>query len=101
MIQGIQIEMTSKQLREHIEARVGYHAEKMKWYSAQVTSLKSGGMEDTNHSNNPIGSLVSSAKGHGEKAAFFRVLADHLVANETYRLSEQDLTRLEFVSRYM
>jgi hypothetical protein len=37
---------------------------------------------------------------HREKAAFFSFLAEHLIPGETYRLTEDDLARLEFVSRY-
>ena len=36
-------------------------------------------------------------KKHKQRRDFFGVIADHLVEDETYRLSEGDLTRLEII----
>jgi hypothetical protein len=52
-------------------------------------------------SNDPVGSLQESANRHGEREAFLTFMAEHIVPDETYRLTEQDLIRLEIVSRYL
>lgn len=101
MIEGIKIDVSSDELRDHLQARANYHDDKQAFYSTQAQSLKDGGIRsEAAVSNDPVNSLEQSARSHGEREAFFRFLAEHLVDDETYRLSEQDLTRIEIVSRY-
>jgi hypothetical protein len=51
--------------------------------------------------NDPVGSLETSKKGHADKYAFFQFMAEHLIPIVTYSLTELDLGRLEFVARYI
>ena len=39
-------------------------------------------------------------KEHEDKYGYFMFMAEHLVPDETYRLSESDLSRLEIAARY-
>jgi hypothetical protein len=94
MIQGLQIEVSSEELKKHIGERAKHHREKAEWYEQQVKNLKAGGVGETIASNDPMSSLQRSAQEHKEKCAFFSFI------NDTYRLTEHDLARLEFVSRY-
>jgi hypothetical protein len=100
MIQGLQIDVSSTELKEHIQGRAKHHKEKAEWYEKQVRNLKEGGVTESMASNDPTSSLQRSAEEHRQKFGFFSFMADHIVPNETYRLTEHDLSRLEFVSRY-
>jgi hypothetical protein len=102
MINGIQIEMSSDKLAAHIKLRADFHRSKATWYKQQIRSLTAGGLSEgrEGHSNDPIGSLSLSQQDHEEKAAYFAVLHENLIPNETYRLSQNDLGSLEFVSRF-
>ncbi len=99
MIEGLWIEMSSAKLQKLFEARVRYHSDKAVWYKRQADTL-SEQVAETHASNNPTQSLRHSQTGHENKAAFFRVLAENLVLNETYRLSEQNCIRIELYAEY-
>ena len=100
MIEGLKIKVTSQEIKEQLESRSKYHKERAKWYETQVSSLRSGGVRLEAVSNDPVTSLESSAKHHKEKAAFFSFMAEHIIPNEEYFLSENDLLRIEIVSRF-
>jgi len=99
MITGLCIDVSAKELREHLAHRAGYHEKKAKWYRGQATALSKGGVS-TGMSNDPVKSLEDSERQHKEKAAFFRFMERHIVKNETYRLSQEDLGQIELASRY-
>jgi hypothetical protein len=102
MIEGLKIDVPSEELVDHLTMRGDYHREKRAFYERQAQQLIDGGIrENAGVSNDPTSTLQASAKQHGAKFAFFAFLADHVVADETYRLSEQDMTRLELVDRYI
>lgn len=98
MIEGIKIELSSKELRDHLLERVSYHDGKRAFYEGQVASLRAGGVNEQAVSNDPVSSLEMSARRHSERADFFSFMADHLI-DETYRLSESDLTRIEIIGK--
>jgi len=100
MIDGLKLEMTSDELREHIGRRAAYHRERLTFYEGQIVALRQGGVEQSTATNNPIQSLAESAKGHRSKVELFEFMQQHVVPNETYRLSESDLGRLEILSRW-
>ncbi len=99
MIEGLWIEMSSDKLRSLFNFRVGYHSDKAAWYKKQADTL-SEQVEATNASNNPTQSLRASQKSHEDKAGFFRILADNIIPNETYRLNEQNCIRIELYAQY-
>jgi hypothetical protein len=99
MITGLCIDVSARELREHLAARADHHEEKAKWYETQAAALSQGGAA-TGMSNDPVRSLEESEQRHREKAAYFRFMEQHLVDNETYRLSQDDLAQIELSSRY-
>ena len=102
MIEGIKIELASAELREHLGGRAEHHRKKAESYEGQVVGLKevADGDEVRFHSANVVDTLQNKVREHRSKAALFSFLAEHLIPDETYRLSENDLTRIEIVSRY-
>lgn len=99
MIEGLWIEMSSAKLKGLFDGRAEYHAGKAEWYRRQADTLSTE-IEQINVSNNPTQSLRNSQREHENKAAFFAVLAENLIPNETYRLSEQNCIRIELFAQY-
>ena len=99
MIEGLFIELASSELKQHLAERAKYHKDRSKWYAEQIATLRAG-LQASNISNNPIDSLERSAKRHKERFAYFTFMAEHLIPDETYRLSENDLNRIELVDAY-
>lgn len=99
MIEGLCIDVSAKELKKHLGARAEYHAKKAAWYKNQSKALNEGGA-GTGMSNDPVRSLQASAQEHREKSAYFRFMEQHLVKNEIYRLSQDDLSQIELSSRY-
>jgi hypothetical protein len=98
MIEGIRIELNTDELCKHLLGRVKFHHDKGQWYANHAQELKDAGSEGK--SNDPAASLRQSANTHADREAFFQFIADHLIPNEVYRLSESDFTRLEFAARF-
>jgi hypothetical protein len=100
MITGFRIDVSSDEVKEHALKRASYHEERASFYAGQVRSLRDGGARPANVTNDPISSLEASAVRHQSKAEYFKFMAAHIIPDETYRLEESDLGRLEFVAGY-
>ncbi len=100
-IEGLRIEVTSQELWQHLVNRETFHRKKAEWYAGQVQALSAGGVQATGATNNPLESLERSRLEHQAKAELFEFMAGHVVRDTTYRLSEQDLARIEIISRYV
>lgn len=100
MIEGLWIEMSSDKLRRILEHRANHHQEKATWYKAQADSLSEQIEANLGVSNNPTQSLRNSQREHENKTTFFLMLAENIIPDETYRLSEQNCIRLEFFAQY-
>lgn len=102
MIEGIQFDIGSQELADHLTKRVEHHQKRSKWYAEKAASLEEGDfdketrqkMSNTNNVN-PVETFKSGAKRHRQKASLFTFMSSHVVKNETYRLSQSDLDRLE------
>jgi hypothetical protein len=101
MIEGIHVDVDSKELNNLILERAAVHKGKALAYNKQVKDLEASGIgEDANLSGDPVSGLKGKVKDHERKAAYFQFLADHIVPNETYRLSMSDLSNIELLSRW-
>lgn len=100
MIEGLQVEMSSEYLVKHLNTRGKYHKDRSSWYAGQVRNLSSGGLMPEAVSVDPINAMERKKKEHKDKAGYFYLLAEHIIPNETYRLTDTDLARLEFAARY-
>ena len=100
MIEGLKIDISTAELRNHFEERAKYHRKKADWYHSQIKSLREGGVAPTRMSNDPVGSLEHSASHHVTKTAYFTFMAEHLIPDEIYRLTEDDLGHIELASKY-
>lgn len=100
MIEGLKFDVTTDELRKHLEAKIEHHRERKDFYDHQAAALQKGNVEAMPYTNgDPVQALQAKGSQHLAKIELFVFLRDHLIPGETYRLEESDLTRLEIVSR--
>lgn len=100
MIVGLLLDFSTEELREHFDARLGHHQERVRFYSTQIEALESGGAARGEFTGgDPIESLRRSMQSHIARHGLLLVMRDHLIEGETYRLSESDLTKIELIER--
>lgn len=106
MIEGFHLDFSGKELKEHFEKRSERHVQRADAYAKEAARYKEGEEEpirtpEMMYSNKAVQSakqqLQSQAKHHLNRAAFFRVAAEHIVSSETYRLEESAVMHLEIV----
>jgi hypothetical protein len=98
MINGIHCDVSCDEMRALLEERIVHHQEKVSFYSRSASELEANGLGETGHSRDPLRDIREKAAEHGRKVAFLTFIREHLVAGETYRLSESDLHHLGFIS---
>jgi hypothetical protein len=54
MIEGLKLDFTSEELKNHIPGRAAYHKGRSDWYEQQVKTLKDGGLQRTDMSLDPV-----------------------------------------------
>lgn len=100
MIEGLKLDFTSEELKQHLNKKVKYHRERSRFYGEKAQALHEGGAEAAQFSGgDPVRALKDKQLDHNKRAELFEIYSSHLV-NDTYRLSDSDLTRIELVSRY-
>lgn len=101
MIEGLKIDVPSGELIDHLKERARFHDDKRVFYGRQADALIEGGVHAGGASNDPTASLQASARTHAMRADFFQFLADHAIADEVYRLTENDMTRIELIGQHL
>lgn len=103
MITGFQLDIRSVELKTHLQNKASYHKNKADSYKRQLKGIQSLMDDEPDQSGqtvNPKTGILSSFKSHDGKAQFFQFCADHVVPDETYRVTHQDLVTLEFIERF-
>jgi len=107
VIEGVKIDLSYAELRDHLLGRAEHHLARATFYESRAGELDKGirelDLEDEEMVNafsnsgrgDPRDGLRRSAKEHRNKRVYYEFLAGHLVATETYRLTENDLARIE------
>ena len=99
MIEGLKLDFSGRELREHLKKKSGYHQERNEFYSRQADALVAGNAEAMQYSGgDPVKTLRDKAVEHKRRSEMFTLLQTHVIENETYRLEDKDLIRLEFIS---
>jgi thymidine kinase len=108
MIEGLHIDISSAKLKDMIEERANVHGRKVMLYKEKIDALEQESeieddveIEETSVSVNPEKSLKRRLKEHRARYNFFMFMAEHLVPDETYRLSLGDLRTMEVIDRWM
>ena len=99
MIEGIKVQLSTGELKDHLTERAEHHRQKTDFYAGQVAALVANGEESQAATLDPIKALEKRAEVHRARADYFQTLADHLIEGETYRLADSDLTRIELISQ--
>lgn len=99
VIDGLYIEMPTEKLRAYLQDRVNHHGGKAEWYKKQADTLKEE-IPESFVTNNPTQSLRASQEQHEKKYAFFKMLADNLIPDAIYRLSQANCVALEMYAQY-
>lgn len=98
MIEGLRFDVSASEMHNHLYEREKHHLDRVKFYKEQVSTLERGSAEGMNYSGgDPVRALKDKAAEHLRKASLCRFLLSHVVKDETYRLSESDLSKLEFI----
>lgn len=102
MIQGLFIDVTSEELKKMLLGRLEYHKNKLAVYQKQLGQLEevektlqaeAEVISKTSHGS-PKSSMEQAIKKHSDQIIYYEFMAAHVVPSETYRLGEQELTRL-------
>lgn len=102
MIEGLQIDVSSTELREMLLGRLEHHKKKIEAYESQEKQLAelekklADDAEQVSKVSNagPLTSVQQALKKHRDQVIYYRFMAEHVVPNETYRLTDADLVRL-------
>jgi hypothetical protein len=109
MIEGLKLSIGSLELQGLCDARVQYHTDKATFFENEVKRLAPVMAEMANeaqsqgkfsNSNSMTDSFEQKTAHHKDRATYFKFLANHLIAGESYRLSLEDLRILEIVKGY-
>jgi hypothetical protein len=98
MIEGLKIDVSSIKLKDYLIQRAVYHKERAERHGSQINLLREVGLAPNGASDDPVSGLEQSVNDHLHRMDYFMDLADHLVQDETYRLSESHLARIEIIS---
>lgn len=109
MIEGIKLDISTDDLRTHLTSRSEYHATRREYYLAEYKRTTQNVIAGESEIDSDEGfattsnygqdrTYIQNAKQHRTKAAFFKFVAQYLIPNETYRLSESDLAKFELAA---
>lgn len=100
MIEGIKVILTTNEFRALLNERVTRHEERGEFYKIEADRLEAGRAEAQTYTNgDPIKSLRDSQKQHEGNATRLNFLAAHLIEDEMYTLSDEDLEKVELIKR--
>jgi hypothetical protein len=102
MVEGLQIDVPSEELKRIVAERAEHHATKAATYEAKAKDLQASikDIEDdlefgkTSMGATPAASLLNKAREHKDKAIHFKFILEHVIQNDTYRLGQNDLRLL-------
>lgn len=100
MIQGLQVDVQSDELKKIIKSRIDYHTERAALYESKAEEIRKSleGVEEKTigkvSGGTPTQNLEDKAREHKDKLVHFQFMLDHVILNDVYRLSQQDLQLL-------
>lgn len=108
MVEELKLQIPSTELKTLLEGRMRYHAHKAEVLEAEMKRLgdvmddldeeaEQIGKYSNSNSNDPVKTLRSKAKVHRDKATYFKFFSEHLIQNETYVLTQNNLMTIEVV----
>jgi len=106
MVEELKLQISTDELKALLEGRMRYHAKKAEVLETEMKRLgevmedldeeaEEIGKYSNSNSNNPVNTLRSKAKVHRDRATYFNFFSKHLMPNETYVLTQSDLSTIE------
>ena len=104
MIHGFRIDITADEMGTHLDRRIGYHRERAQECETKLQRLKA--LAPAADEEEEVFEMCGSSTLHGlermvgrhrNREVFLIFARDHIVGNEVYRLSEEDLRLLEWL----
>jgi hypothetical protein len=111
-IQGLKLSMSSDELKATMLKRIEYHQEKADWLNTELKRLEpelakfgdDAQAQGKFSTSNRIGGVAENFKQeyarHTDKVTLFKFMSEHVIANETYILDENDLRKLEVLPNW-
>jgi hypothetical protein len=99
MIEGIHLDFKSSEIKKHLLERAQHHKEREVFYLTQVKKIRKAGAERAAYGADPLSALEKKAESHRERRDLFVMMAQHIIPNEVYRLTETDLGHIELPGR--
>lgn len=103
MITGLHFDVTTDELREHCNKMLAHHEEKVAFYETKLVGVNDL-MENFNQggsmNQDPRKTFQDKVREHREKISSFTFIRDHLIANETYRMTGNELKSLDIITSY-
>ncbi len=104
MIDGFRIDVTADELAAHLDRRLNHHHERAQECETKLQRLRALETADEEEEDgfqmcgaSRIGGLERLIARHRNREVFLMFARNHVVANEIYRLSEEDLQLLEWL----
>ncbi len=102
IINGLHIDVSSDELKTLLLGRLKYHQDKVGFYEKQLVEMKKVDAALTaeaqemgkTSTRGPLESLEQAVKKHKDQTVYYKFMAEHVIANATYRLDEAALLRL-------
>ncbi len=102
MIEGLKVRISSQDLRDLLSVRVMHHTERAAFYRESMERFVAGTQGDAMPQmtgGNPIDGMRTKEGEHTNLAAQFKFIHDHIVTDDFYQLSDDDLFKLEILKR--
>ena len=104
MIEGFRIDVTADELVTHLDRRIAHHHDRAQECETKLQRLRALETADDEEEDvfqmcgaSRIDGLERLVARHRNRAVFLMFARNHIVANEIYRLSEDDLRLLEWL----
>lgn len=101
IIEGLQFDVKSEEVKRIVSERVEHHERKAKAYGEKATELGASikAIEEDLEvgkvsGGTPLEQLQRKSREHADKANQFRFMLEHVIAEGTYRLKVNDLAFL-------
>ena len=99
MIEGLLFEIESGELKKMFEARARHHEKKAKYFADRAEKAEEDPMPADLTSNRSVVSakrdFLRRAEAEVQENSRFKFMAEHLIEKEIYRLTWEDLQKLE------
>lgn len=99
MIEGLLFEIDSAELKHMFEARARHHEKKATYFAERAEKAEEEPLPPDLVSNRTVMSakkdFLRRSEGESQEASKFKFLAEHLIEKEIYRLTWEELQKLE------